>query len=238
MRCALILAMFAASLVHAAWSDYEEVRNLELDAAGLQSLRIDAGAGTLEVVGVAGADSVQVKATVAVPESDAEQAKQAIASDMVLTLVERGSHAVLTSRFESGWRLRGDSPVIHLEIRVPASLTLDVADSSGSITISGVHSDISVDDSSGSIRMHDVGGTVRIDDGSGSVSVSDAHGDLHITDGSGSIDVRNVTGSVIVDDGSGSVSISDVGGDLIVEDDGSGSLRYSNIAGRVENGSR
>ena len=238
MRCALILAMFAASLAQAAWSDYEEVRNLELDAAGLQSIRIDAGAGSLEVIGVAGAHAIQVKATVSVPESDADEAKQAIASDMTLTLEERGSQAVLTSRFESGWRLRGDSPVVHLEVRLPASLALDVTDSSGSITISGVHSDISVDDSSGSIRMRDVGGAVRIDDGSGSVSVTDAHGDLHITDGSGSIDVRNVMGSVVVDDGSGSVSISDVGGDLIVKDDGSGALRYSNIAGRVENGSR
>lgn len=236
MRCALILAMFAASLAHAAWSDYEEVRNLELDAAGLQSFRIDAGAGTLDVIGVAGADAVQVKATVAVPESDAVKAKRAIAPHMVLSLEERGSHAVLTSRFDSGWRLRGDSPAIHLEVRVPASLTLDVTDSSGSITISGVHGDVSVDDSSGSIRMRDVGGNVRIDDGSGSVSVADAHGDLHITDGSGSIDVRTIAGSVIVDDGSGSMSISAVGGDLIVEDAGSGALRYSDVAGRVENG--
>lgn len=109
---------------------------------------------------------------------------QAIASDMVLTLEERGTHAVLTSRFESGWRLRGDSPLIHLEVYVPASVTLDVTDSSGSITISGVHGDISVEDSSGSIRMRDVDG------------------------------------------------------DLIVKDDGSGALRYSNIAGRVENGRR
>lgn len=62
--------------------------------------------------------------------------------------------------------------------------------------------------------------------------------DLHVSDGSGSIDARNVNGSVIVDDGSGSVSISDIGGDLIIEDDGSGALRYSNIADRVEIGSR
>ena len=52
MRTMLILVMFAASLADAAVGTYEEVHELTLDAAGVDTLKIKAGAGYLNVVGV------------------------------------------------------------------------------------------------------------------------------------------------------------------------------------------
>ncbi|MDZ7645611.1 MAG: hypothetical protein U5K76_16120 [Woeseiaceae bacterium] len=74
MRTLLIMLMFAASLAHAAWSDHEEARELVLDASGLEVLRIDAGAGSLEVTGVPGADRIVVAAIIRVPDADADEA--------------------------------------------------------------------------------------------------------------------------------------------------------------------
>ncbi len=233
MRTFLILGMFTASLVHAAWSDYEETRDLTLDAGGIDTVVIEAGAGSLEVRGSADAKSISVTALIQVPDKE-EKAQKGIESDLVLTLERDGDSAVLNGYFESsGWSW-GDSPSIRLEVEVPDRVGLDIEDGSGSIKIWDVSGDIKIEDGSGSLQMSNVGGDIRIEDGSGSISVEGVGGDISIDDGSGSITVKDVRGSVIVDDGSGGINVSDVDADLIIEDDGSGSLNFARINGRVE----
>ena len=58
MRSVLILSMFSASLAFADWDDFEETRELSLDAASLASLTVNAGAGSLVIEGDRGADAV------------------------------------------------------------------------------------------------------------------------------------------------------------------------------------
>ena len=232
MRTIIILSLFAASLTHAARNDYEETRDLELDAAGLTELEIEAGAGSLEISGVPDTDKITVAALIQVPKKE-EKAREIIESDMVLTLERNGERAVLRGYFDSGRWSFGGSPSMRLEVTVPAAIGLDIDDGAGSMKVMGVSGNILIEDGSGSLQMSDVGGNIRIDDGSGSLSIERAGGDISINDGSGSITVRNVRGSVVVDDGSGSISVSDVEGDLIIEDDGSGSLSFARIEGRV-----
>jgi hypothetical protein len=234
MRTLIILGMFTASLAHAAWSDYEESRELTLDASGISKLEIKAGAGSLEVSGSADADSITVTALIQVPGEKEEKAKKIIESDLVLTLERQGDAAVLNGYFESGGWGWGESPGVRLEVQVPGRVGLDVDDGSGSIEIRDISGDIDIEDGSGSLQMTNVGGDIRIEDGSGSVTVEGVGGDISITDGSGSITVRDVRGSVVVDDGSGSINVTDVDADLIIEDDGSGSLNFAGINGRVQ----
>lgn len=234
MRTYLLLGMFVASLTNAAWRDYEETRDLSLDAGGIDTLQIDAGAGSLEVRGNADANMISVTALIQVPGKKEEKALEIIESDLVLTLGRNGDKAVLNGYFESnGWGW-GDSPSVRLEVEVPDQLGLEIDDGSGSIKVWDVSGNIEIDDGSGSLEMTNVGGDIRIEDGSGSFSVHGAGGDISINDGSGSITVEGVRGSVFVDDGSGSIDISDVDADLIIEDDGSGSLNFARINGRVE----
>ncbi|MGI9236958.1 MAG: hypothetical protein ACR2QZ_06150 [Woeseiaceae bacterium] len=54
MRSFIVMAMFVASFADAAWNDYTSVRELKLDANGIQSFQIDAGAGSMEIKGVSG----------------------------------------------------------------------------------------------------------------------------------------------------------------------------------------
>lgn len=234
MRSLLILMMFTASLVHAAGIEYEEVRNLNLSTEGISTLEIETGAGSLDVIGASGTDEIVVTATIQVAEDDEEKARKVIESGIVLSLEKSGDAAVLKSYFEGGFMNFGDSPRVQLEVRVPERLALNIDDGSGSIVVQSVSGNIELEDGSGSILLTNVGGDVEIDDGSGSISVEGVNGDLIIGDGSGSIKVRDVAGSVTVDDGSGSINVSDVEKDLIIEEEGSGSLNFSNIRGRVE----
>lgn len=234
MRTILIIGMFTASLASAAWRDYEESRNLTLDAGGIDIVEIEAGAGSLEVRGSADAQAISVIALIQVPGKNEEKARKVIESDLVLTLERNGDTAVLNGYFESsGWGW-GDSPSIRLEVEVPDRVALDIEDGAGSIRIWDVSGNIEIEDGSGSLQMSNVGGDIRIEDGSGSISVEGVGGNISIDDGSGSITVKDVRGSVIVDDGSGGINVSDVDADLIIKDDGSGSLNFARIDGRVE----
>ncbi len=234
MRVFLILGMFTASLTNAAWREYEEVRNLTLDAGGVNIVEIEAGAGSLDVRGNPSARKISVTALIHVPGKSDEGAQKVIESDLVLTLERDGDAAVLIGYFDSGLLEWGESPSVHLEVEVPESVGLDIEDGAGSIEIRDVLGEIRVEDGSGSLQMTNIGGEVRVIDGSGSISVERVGGDISIEDGSGSITVKDVRGSVVIDDGSGSITVTDVDADLIIEDDGSGSLNFARVNGRVE----
>ncbi len=234
MRSFIVMAMFTASLASAAWNDYEEQRDLNLSASGIDTVDIDAGSGSLEITGVSGADEIAVMATILVPDRDNDQARRIIESELVLTLEKQGDTAVLKAYFNQDSRHFGHSPSVQLIVRMPDSLNLSVHDGSGSMSVADISGAIDVEDGSGSITMTNVGGEVQIIDGSGSISVAGVGGDISIDDGSGSIRVREVAGSVVIDDGSGSINVSDVEQDLIIVDDGSGGLDFSDIKGRVQ----
>lgn len=229
-------AIFGLSMVFAATAaaDYEEVREFKLDTRGIDLLNIDAGAGSLEVVGMSDSSEILVTATIRVPGRSESKARDRIASDMILTLEKDSDTARLRSYFDgNGWGF-GGSPTISLDVRMPEGMHLVIDDGSGSIDITNVRGDISVDDGSGSLNMQDVGGNVAVEDGSGTITIRGVGGDLEIDDGSGTIDIRGVAGSVVIDDGSGSIDVSDVTEDLIIVDDGSGGVDYANIGGRVQ----
>jgi len=232
LQTLLMMIMFVANLVQAAWTGQEEERDLLLDADGVKTLQVKAGAGSLDITGVGGTD-IAVDALIRVPDVDAEEAQETIREHLVLSLDRHGSTADLKGYFEGLSRF-GDSPLVDLKVRMPEGMFLNVDDGSGSLEIRNVRGDIELDDGSGSVRLSDVGGRLKINDGSGSIIIEGAGGDITIVDGSGSVTVARVEGSVTVEDGSGSIDVSEIAGDLVVPEDGSGSLDYSAIAGRVD----
>jgi hypothetical protein len=249
MRGFVVMAMFAASLSQAGSHNYSEVRNLELDASGLSEVFVDAGAGAMVVNGVEDSKEILVVATIIVDDGDEDEARELIEKRLRLELARDGDRAELKADFGSGWGRHVDA-FIDLEVSMPAQLALSIDDGSGPITVQHVAGTVIVDDGSGSIDLGNTGdveiddgsgsitlqnvGAVEIDDGSGSISITGASGDVYVEDGSGPIDIRGVRGGVTVDDGSGDIEIDDVELDLLIEEAGSGSLRYSNVRGSVE----
>ena len=233
MRSFIVMAMFTASLAEAGWNNYEEVRELSIDAAGLDVLTIDAGAGSMQVRGVERLDEIRVTAHIGVNVSDDSKAQRIIEKRMRLDLAADGSEGHLQAMFERGIPVVGSDGYIALEIEVPSELSLRIDDRAGSIDIAGVSAALTIDDGSGSIQIEGAG-SIDIDDGSGSIKIRGADGDVNIVDGSGSVSVHDVSGSVTVDDGSGSIRVSDIGEDFIVVDDGSGGVTHKNVRGTVD----
>lgn len=234
MRNMVIVGLCFLSTACATAADYEETRELRLASRGIDILEVDNGSGSIDIVGKPGAGEILVKAIVTVPDEREDRARQTIERNLELSLEKDSDVARLRAFFDHASFFNiGTSPTVRLEIEMPQNMHLSIDDGSGSIDVAEVHGDIAVDDGSGSITLTDVGGMVEIDDGSGSINVRNVSGDVEINDGSGSIDVRGVAGSVIVDDGSGQIDVHDVEQDLIIIEDGSGGLDFSNIGGRV-----
>ncbi len=226
---ALVLAGFAAS----AASDYRELRELSIPSDGLDSLFIDAGAGSLDVRGVAGQDSIEVRATIIVDDADDDEGREFIRKRVDLRLERDGASARLVSQVKQpmlGWSADAR---IDVEVVAPANLALRIDDGSGSVEIADFAADVSIDDGSGSIDVRAVG-NLEIDDGSGSIDINGASGDVFVNDGSGSLVIADVGGTVTIDDGSGSIRVNDVAGDLIIIESGSGGVSFSGIEGNVE----
>jgi hypothetical protein len=233
MRSLIMTAIFLASYTSAAASDYEETRDLSVDAGGVDTLVVNAGAGSLDVRGVDGLDAIEVKAIIIIPDADEDDGRRIIEKNLVLTLERDKGQAVLRSELDNrSWGF-GSNGRVDLEVRAPSNLAVSIDDGSGSMNVSNFLGDVRIDDGSGSIDVQNVG-ALHIDDGSGSIDVSGANGDVYVNDGSGGITIDSVDGTVTIDDGSGSIRVSDVSEDLIILDDGSGGLHFSDVRGSVE----
>jgi len=198
-------------------------------ANGIARARIETGAGELTIRGRRGASSIEV---VADYKGDPE-AKKDILDNLKLTMEIRSDTFFLkTENVRSvGWKHHG---WIDVDITLPPGITLDVQDGSGSLSISGMETDVAVHDGSGQIDVEAINGNLRIQDGSGSIRVRNIGKNVEIKDGSGQIDVDQVRGDVQIRDGSGSIQVNDVAGSLIVPDDGSGSISHKDVRGRIE----
>ncbi|MEE8523194.1 MAG: hypothetical protein V3T72_04625 [Thermoanaerobaculia bacterium] len=202
--------------------DFEAPFEESADAAGAAVIRIDAGAGSLQVVGNSGLSAVRVR-------GKGCASSQRLLDGIELTVQRRGDRIdVIVDIPDRRW---GNSNArLDLEIEVPGDVPIEIDDGSGAMKVRGVAA-AAIADGSGSIEVRDVAGDLRIDDGSGSVHVEDVGGEVHIRDGSGEIEVRRAGSVVIDEDGSGSIEIAEVEGDVVVRDDGSGSIYVSDVGG-------
>lgn len=191
---------------------------LQIDAAELNTLIANTGAGSLEINGVEGASTISLEADIYTYED----------MEPNLSLTQKGNTAHLVADF--GPRIgSGNSPYIDLVLNVPSKMMMDIEDGSGSIKISGVDADIKLEDGSGSLEING-GHNLDIQDGSGSMTLTDINGNIEVNDGSGSIDIIQVNGDVTITDGSGSMYVKDIQGKVTI-DDGSGGIEVINTKG-------
>ena len=213
---------------------YSKDYDFSVDAASLESLRLDVGAGSLSVEGNAASNEVRVVATAC-----ANSRKRL--DDLDLTHRVRDSDLLVrTERYRSGsffsWLSFGNTySYINIEVTMPSDLTLDVDDGSGGVEISNVSS-LSLNDGSGSILIDNISGNVDVDDGSGSISIIGVSGIVSVDDGSGPIRIRDSNEVTIIDDGSGEISIENIHNNVIIRNDGSGGISIRDVAGNVEIG--
>jgi hypothetical protein len=224
------LALAVALPASVSAQDYDAPRNATVNASGATLLRIDARAGMLRVTGRADITEVRVRGTARASSRD-------LLEDIKLEATRNGNEVVIRvvmpEQRDSGWNWQA---LLDLVIEAPATLPLDIDDTSGDMTIESVAAKIRIEDNSGNIRVRDAGGDVWISDSSGGIDVSGVKGSVDVDeDSSGEIEIYDVTGSVHVGrDSSGSIDVSRVGGDFVVERDGSGSIEYDGVKGKVD----
>jgi hypothetical protein len=242
---ALALALIAAPA--GAWDldcRHSAERELRVDAAGASRIEIAARAGDLEVR--AGAPS-QVQARGRACASTPEFLEQT----QIRSVREGGTLKVFVQVPEEMKGIGLFYARLDLEVDVPAGVPVEVIDSSGDATITGVRltkltdssgdttlrgitGDFEVNDSSGDLRVENAAGKVTITDSSGDIVVRGAQDVVVRSDSSGDVDIARVAGSVrIENDSSGDIDVTDVGHDVAVLADTSGAVRVSGVKGTV-----
>ena len=197
-----------------------ETKEHRLDLDGVEALRLEAGAGSLRLLGQDSGSAGRLAAEFHGPDESALK-------DLRLEHRVEGRVLVVTADTS-----RSDDGRIDLELELPSRLALEVTDGSGSAEITGFDGPAEVTDGSGSLSIERMGGALTVTDGSGSLEVAGVEGPVTILDGSGSLDVSAVKRSLEITDGSGSIDVERVGGDLSITD-GSGSIQVSGVDGDV-----
>jgi hypothetical protein len=224
----MIGAVLASAPLLASDCEYEKDIELTLDLTGSDRLVVLAAAGELEITGVGDQAAAEITGRACVSEEEWLEDARIEASG--------GKNAEISVQLPSdygGWSLFGNRyAYIDLYLRVPASLPLQVSDSSGAIEIDGVGA-LELKDSSGSIVIENSSGPVVIEDSSGDIYLADIGGEVTIvSDSSGDIEGRDIDGDLrVVKDSSGDIDFSGIGGDFIVERDSSGDISADSVRG-------
>ncbi len=223
IRISLMLALTA--LPAAADCRFKALIDETIAASDADRIRIDVGAGSLDVVGAPNLDHVRIHGTACASSADLLDA-------LGVETDRRGDDiVVVATKPDDEWHgLARRYAYIDLVVEVPAEASVAVDDGSGDLEIRHVRS-AKVDDGSGSIRIEDVEEGVHVEDGSGEIDIRDVRGTVWVNDGSGSVEIDRVGGVEIDSDGSGELVMTDVDGDALVRVDGSGSIRVRGVGG-------
>ena len=240
-----ILGLLAAN-TYAFECQYKAERPLDIDPAGLRALVLRLDSSDARVRGVSGLARVEVRGKACASRED-------WLADLTVEQKREGDRVVITtnqhhentiSLFHSSYAF------IDLEVRIPASLalqiqsnsgdadvadisTLDFAAHSGDLTVDHIAGTVSAEVGSGDIKADDIGGLDLRRSGSGDVRARRVHGDVRIGNvGSGDLAFEDVSKSVRINSvGSGDVGVHGAGGDVVIDSIGSGDVTAADVGG-------
>lgn len=245
MRLILIPLLFASPLALANECQFTAERNLDIDVAGLQALRMELGSSDLNVQGDAAATRIEVRGKACASEQawldelKIEQSREG--NKVVVKPAPRPSHTGIFGKHYA---------YIDFVVRVPAKLameinsgsgdtratniaSLDYHSGSGDLNLEGVAGSVSVTVGSGDVVANHIGGLKVDHAGSGDLRISDVQGEVTIGHvGSGDLSFSGVRGSVRAESiGSGDFVAEKVGGDVYVGSIGSGDVTVKTVSG-------
>ncbi|MBA3496458.1 MAG: DUF4097 family beta strand repeat protein [Gemmatimonadales bacterium] len=117
-----------------------------------------------------------------------------------------------------------------LLVQVPRGRRVAVYLAVGSVAVTNVDGDLSVDAHDAPVTATGVKGRLSVDVGSGTVRVTQVEGELDVDTGSGTVDVSRYRGaSLSIDTGSGDVTGTDLESEELSIETGSGEIRLTGI---------
>jgi DUF4097 and DUF4098 domain-containing protein YvlB len=174
------------------WSERaeaEETCSLPVPRRGL--LRIDNPHGRTHVVGEERSD-LEVRAC-KVARAESEEAARRLAETIRLRSVETSSATVLEVEVPKRWNRSGN---VHLGLRVPRELRVEVSASNARVQIEGLRAALRVHSSNGGICVSDVCGNVAIETSNARVACTGIAGRLVARSANGKIQLEAHRGSV------------------------------------------
>jgi hypothetical protein len=232
-RLIVILTAMLAALVAPkaqAWGNCRLTaeRAAGINTAGATKIVIRAGAGDLEIRGLANTTRLEAR-------GGACASSQALL-DAIRLNVRREGDVIFVETDLPQYDLgnitmgNGDNAYLNLGVALPNNIAVEGLDSSGDATIFDVAS-LEFQDSSGDFTARSIAGAVSLQDSSGDLLVEDV-GSARVVDSSGDIRIRGVKGdAIVVSDSSGDIRLSKVDGNAVVEVDSSGSIEAEDIGG-------
>src|SRR5262245_8353152 len=163
---------------------YSAPREATVDVASAAQVIIDAGAGSLRVIGRPNLQQVRVRGTACA--SDREVREE------IHRTARRSGGAVHVKSLDEDLELRNrEYARLNIVVEVPEAIAAEINDGSGEIELSSL-GDVVIEDGSGGIEGRNIAGRLEIHDGSGEIHLTGVGGDVIIEDGSGEIELSDV----------------------------------------------
>ena len=231
------------------YSRYVTNAQLNFPSKNIHTIKMKTGAGNLEVIPSEN-ENIELEAAIVNGSLSKKDAIKFIDKYLHLSMENINGELVIDSFFEGLPRKRNDTRYglghmietpgskIHVLLKVPAKIKLNIHDRSGSVKIHNLKNDIYLDDRSGNVAIKNIDGDLDIKDHSGGLYISHIEGDLKLRDGSGSIHLDGIglkesNHLIEIYDKSGLVEARGLGGDLRMKDT-SGGINIKMITGSAD----
>jgi DUF4097 and DUF4098 domain-containing protein YvlB len=174
---------------------YTYTQNISVSAERQPHVVVAGRRGDIEV---RAADTNQIQAAIReTVTADSEQEAKKIADQLKFSIENRNGHYQFVSN-EDSLPDGGRGVRLDLNLRVPASTSVEVTSEHGDVTLQGVKGEQTLTANHGNVRVNDVAGLVRVERASGSAEIRGVKGNVELEGRGRDIDMSGVSGTVTV----------------------------------------
>ena len=226
----LVCCALAASAREESTRDFR--KSVPLPAG--RTFRIEHSLGNLTIRGQA-KNEVDIIATIRCSAPSAQEARQC-ADRIQIRVEDTGAGVSVRTEYPPNresffhWRDLGYS--VNYDISMPDSAVLEVRNSFGRVSASGLHAGAAIHNGNGSVQVASGKGNQRIDNSFGEVIVLGNDGDVTVVNANGRVEARDVTGALDIRDRFGNVQVSGAGKTVNINS-GNGRVEVVNAKGTV-----
>ena len=185
----------------------------QLSARGVNLVRIQCGAGSLQIIGTPNSREITVKADIFSKAGNLDEAmrlRDEIAVQIHNNDPARPTIAITDPEIRGG----GQSFEVDLRVWLPPTVALLVEDKNGNLDIRGLQAGANITHGMGSVTIENVNGGVDLTNQGGPTKLTQLSGKLDVRDGRGDLTIEHITGNVDVKGGGGVLAVRHVSGNV------------------------
>lgn len=201
----------------------------DLEGEGVTLVKAHTQSGSLDLHG-GELTTVNVQAEKVVKAPTQEEA-DAFAQQVEVIAECEGDTVVLDAQYPDP--PDGVDVSVSFKITAPLSVNSKFATGSGSIQVTDVEGEVTLEAGSGGLKLRNCQNTMNLQTGSGEIAIAECNGHVYADAGSGGIKVQQHIGNALLHTASGSIRVTDIEGCLDAKSD-SGHITLRNSVGTVD----